>query len=238
MKEIKQSETIVINRTQINFAPYNPKKHSKDAINQQKQNFKRVGFLGGVVWNEVTGNLVSGHKRVMAMDEYYGYDGTAGTDYQVKVERVEMDEKTEKEQNIFMDATNTNTQQDYDLLALILPDIDYKNAGLTEQDIHLIGVDYSLQTEFEKGVSDVFSEMKETVKPKKELTEQEKIDHVKAIKEEVKKQTSDKVENMDSYFMVTFDTLQAKREFLRRFDFPDNEKYIKGEVFGEMIERV
>jgi len=69
--KIKESKTIVIKRSQIKFAPYNPKKHSEEDIKQQVKNFKVMGFLGGVVWNKRTGNLVSGHKRVMAMDKVF-----------------------------------------------------------------------------------------------------------------------------------------------------------------------
>ena len=61
----KQSETVVIKRSQINFAPYNPKNHTKEQINEIKKNIKRVAFLGGIVWNVITGNLIDGHKRVM-----------------------------------------------------------------------------------------------------------------------------------------------------------------------------
>ena len=110
----KTSETVIVKRSQINFAVYNPKKHTKDQIDQIKKNFKKVGFLGGIIWNSVTGNLIDGHKRVSALDIINKYDGTPETDYEVKVERIELDLQTEKEQNVFQ--TRSRTDFDDDLM--------------------------------------------------------------------------------------------------------------------------
>ena len=85
MKELKQSETRIIKRSQINLNPINPKRHSDERIRLQKKNLQKVGFLGGIVWNELSGNLIDGHRRIKAMDMYYKYDGTSDTDYKVKV---------------------------------------------------------------------------------------------------------------------------------------------------------
>lgn len=240
-----QSETVLIKRSQINFAPYNPKKHSKEQIAEQRRNIKRVGFLGGIVWNEVTGNLVSGHKRTMSLDLIHGYDGTPGTDYDIKVEKVQLDEKTEKEQNVYMDAPGTNTQQDADLLALMLPDIDYKSAGLTDEDVSLIGIDYLLRTEeegslakeLEKTMSPV-NEQREEEKEQKQLEKAAKIAHMKEVKAQVKEESQKKAEDMDAYLMLSFDNFEAKAAFMERFGYGRYEKFIKGETFSEQVERV
>lgn len=94
----KQSETVVIKRSQINFAPYNPRKEDPEVIKKLKKNFKTVGYLGGIVWNQLSSYLVSGHKRVQTLDIINNYDGTPETDYEIKVEAVELDDKTEREQ--------------------------------------------------------------------------------------------------------------------------------------------
>lgn len=44
MKELKQSETITIQRSQINLNPYNPKKHTDEAVKNQLKNIKKVGY--------------------------------------------------------------------------------------------------------------------------------------------------------------------------------------------------
>ena len=94
---IKTSETSVIKRSQINLNPLNPKRHTEEAIKQQKKNLQKIGFLGGIVWNKLSGNLIDGHRRVYAMDLLYKYDGSKEADYDIKVEVCELNEKTEKE---------------------------------------------------------------------------------------------------------------------------------------------
>lgn len=240
----KQSETVVTKRSQINFAPYNPKNHTKEQINEIKKNIKKVAFLGGIVWNVLTGNLIDGHKRVMALDILNKYDGTTETDYDVKVEKIELDAKTEKEQNIFQ--TQSRTQFDFDILATIIPDIDYKNAGLADEDLQLIGIDFTMQTEAEQSITDEISNLiapvqnqKDAVKQaKKELSQAEKIAHNKEVKAQVMQEAQEKAENMESYVMISFDTYKAKAAFMERFGFDGREKFVKGELFENMIERI
>lgn len=240
----KQSETVVIKRSQINFAPYNPKNHTKEQINEIKKNIKRVAFLGGIVWNVITGNLIDGHKRVMALDVLNKYDGTLYTDYEVKVEKIELDLKTEKEQNIFQ--TQSRTQFDLDILSTMIPDIDYKNAGLTDEDLQLIGIDFTFQTETEQSITDEINNLiapiqnqKEAVKQaKKELSQAEKIAHNKEVKAQVMQEAQDKAENMEAYVMISFEDYKTKAAFMERFGFDAREKFLKGEVFENMIERV
>lgn len=89
MKPLKSSITLTINRSQINFAPYNPREDDPKLVKELRSNFQKVGYLGGIVWNSLSGNLVGGHKRVMAHDIHYKYDGTE--DYKIKVEAVDLD---------------------------------------------------------------------------------------------------------------------------------------------------
>ena len=93
----KQSETVVIKRSQINFAPYNPRKEDPEVIKKLKKNFKTVGYLGGIVWNQLSSYLVSGHKRVQTLDIINNYDGTPETDYEIKVEAVELEDEISSE---------------------------------------------------------------------------------------------------------------------------------------------
>jgi hypothetical protein len=229
MKEIKESVPAKIKRTQINFAPYNPKRHTEQAVKQQQKNFRRVGYLGGIVWNKTTGNIVSGHKRIMAMDMEYKYDGKPETDYDVRVEMVEMDEKTEKEQNIFMDAKSTNTEQDYYLISSLLPDIDYKNAGLTASEYeNMISLNipedsYNISTISIEDIAGLKNpETKEAIKEKKQIQ-----------KEIAQKRHQD----LEAYITLSFSSYEEKGAFCEMFGYnPDTTKYIKGEEFLSRIE--
>ena len=138
MAKIKQSETVIIKRSQISFAPYNPRKKNKKVVEALKRNFKRVGFLGGIQWNATTGNLIGGHKRTEALDLIHGYDGTSETDYDIKVEKIELTEKQEKEQNIFLNNKRVQGEMDYEMMSVLVQEIDIDEAGLEQYDIDLI----------------------------------------------------------------------------------------------------
>jgi putative DNA (cytosine-5-)-methyltransferase len=48
---------------------------------------------------------------------------------------------------------------DYDKMRQIIPDIDYKAAGLSDADLNMIGVDFLLQTEGENGITAEFGDL-------------------------------------------------------------------------------
>lgn len=97
---------------------------------------KHVGYLGGIVFNEYTGNLIDGHRRVLALDQINKYDGTPETDYEIKVEEVVMDRKTELEQMTYMAVGNSKA--DYNLVASYIDEMDYKDAGISDDDYQSI----------------------------------------------------------------------------------------------------
>lgn len=229
--KIKQSETVTIKRSQINFAPYNPKNHSKEQIDNIKRNFKKVAFLGGIIFNETTSNLIDGHKRIMAMDAIYKFDGTPATDYDVKVEQTALDEKTEKEQNVFQ--SKSVTEVDSVMLTDFINDIDYKSAGISD-------LEYSLyDTTQTVGTSDDLSEVFQK-KPKKtkEETAKSKAD-IKEAKAKIREEAGTKaVDTLMSYLTLNFPNFQAKEEFMRRFELDPYLTFVDGEDFGDRCEAI
>ncbi|SDE24882.1 ParB N-terminal domain-containing protein [Riemerella columbipharyngis] len=142
--KIKQSETIIIKRSQITPAPYNPRKISDEARKVLKKNIKANGIIGGGgwVWNEKTSNLVSGHQKLSIADEVNKYNHkTKENDYDIKVEVINVDLKTEKELNIFFNSKSVQGEMDYQKLSLIDPDIDVNLAGLDDIDLSFIEVE-------------------------------------------------------------------------------------------------
>lgn len=136
-----QAESREILRSQITLAAYNPRKISEKARKQLKANLKRVGLMGGIVWNESSGNLVSGHQKVGIMDEVNRYDPeTHKNDYKIRVEVVHLTEKEEKEQNLFMNNRAVQGEFDDDLLIKMLGDIEYQNAGFDDFDMEMLGI--------------------------------------------------------------------------------------------------
>lgn len=234
----KGSETKLIKRSQINLNPCNPKVHTDADIKQQKANIKKVGLIGGIQWNETTGNLIDGHKRVMSVDLIQGYDGTPETDYDIKVEAVDFDEKTEKEQLLFM--AKSQDPIDYNLVAknFSIDEIDFKAAGFTEQDTEQIKMlQDDLEASLKESGMDDFSEdflnepmasVAEPV-PMTELSNIEKTseeivaEHAskpKMTKEEVKEQKQHctdvgmkRQEDIDNFIFIDFESLEQKQLF-------------------------
>lgn len=238
-----KSEPIEIKRSSISFANYNPRKISSDALKKLKQNIKRVGLLGGIVWNESTRNIVSGHQRVTILDQLNGYDGTDATDYILRVEKVNMSTKEEKEQNIFMNNQSVQGEFDLDTLRDMIPDIDYKSAGLTEQDLSMIGFDFEMPVveDIALGFADLSNQydMKRSEEKKAdEMSREARIAHNKEVKAKVMADSSKRVDDMEAYIMLSFDTYAAKASFMNRFGYDPGLKFVKGEVFSDQIERI
>jgi hypothetical protein len=229
------STTVEVWRSEIKTAYYNPRKIADEARRKLKQNIKKNGIIGGLVWNSRTGILISGHQRLAILDELNKYDGNdKTTDYRLKVESVDVDEKTEKELNVWFNNTQVQGKWDYGKLASLIPDIDYKNAGLTDADMQFIGIDFTVQTEAEKDIAKDFDNLRTPVVEQKEIQKQA----VKEAKRQINQTAETKVKNTESYVVVNFDTCQAKEAFMMRFGFDAQEKFIKGELFSDMVERV
>lgn len=228
----KTSDTVVVKRSQINFSPYNPKRHTKDQVDQIKRNFKKVGFLGGIIWNSLTGNLIDGHKRVSALDIINKYDGTSETDYELKVEKIELDLKTEKEQNVFQ--TRSRTDFDDELLRDLIKDIDYKNAGLDEFDLNYYGVPIP---ELENNsIADEINTLYQPIAEQNEIEKEARKEAVKEAKKDIQEKAIEKAKNMTAYITLSFDNYRNKMAFCRRFGIPDDATIIKGEEYSDKVE--
>ena len=235
MKELKQSETRIIKRSQINLNPINPKRHSDEKVKLQKKNLQKIGFLGGIVWNEKSGNLIDGHRRIKAMDLHYKYDGTSKTDYDVKVEVVALDDKAEKEQLTYMAVGNT--KPDIDLIAGYISDIDYTNVGL---DIGELNEILSINTEMPSMLdSDLLSPLPsfdEIETPSAdEKTYDEKKEHMKAIKQQVRESAIERQQNEEAYITLSFSSYNAKEDFCDLLGISTDDKFVKGEDVLRLI---
>lgn len=241
------SKSVELKRSQIKPASYNPRTISDEGKKALKRSIKLYGVVGGIVVNQATGNtIVGGHQKVAILDELNKYkEPTHENDYSLRVELINVDEKTEKQLNITLNNPNVGGQWNFDALAQIVPDIDWKDAGLTDADLNMIGVDFLLQTEEENSLADALSDMmspvteqKEADKAAKQLERAEKVAHMKEVKQQVKENAQKTAQNMEAYVMLSFDTYDAKAAFCERFGYDPDMKFIKGEVFDEQVERV
>ena len=243
LKKFFSSTIVEVKRSEIHPADYNPRKIDEQGKRMLKRSMKQFGVVGGIIVNSQTGNtIVGGHQKVAILDEMYKYPDN---DYSLRVEMISVDRKTEKTLNIALNNGNISGQWDYDALARLVPDIDYKDAGLTDADLNMIGCDFLLQTEEENSLAGALEEMmqpvteqKEAEKAARQLERAEKVAHMKDVKQQVKEQAQETAANMDAYLMLSFDTWEAKAAFCERFGYDPNMKFIKGEVFDEQIERI
>lgn len=250
LSKFVKGETVTMNRSQIRIADYNPRVISEEGKKSLKRIIKKYGLIGGIVVNKQTGNtLVSGHQRLTVMDELQKYNPeTKDNDYSLKVELISVDEKTEKELNIAMNNPNAQGTWDMDKLAQIVPDIDYKDVGLTDSDLSIIGLDWLFKTEEENSI---VSDMNNLLEPldqqhqeeleqkriereqlrqvENELDRAERIQQMKDLKAKVKDGASEKAEQLDSYVVLSFDTFDARADFLDLLGFPTDSKFLKGE---------
>lgn len=261
MKEnkINQPESREIKRSEINFANYNPRKITQEARKCLKADLKRVGLLGGIVWNENSGNLVSGHQRVSVMDEVNRYDPrTKKNDYLIRVEVVHMDDKTEKEQNIFMNNRNVQGEFDTEMLKDLLDGIDYNFAGLNDFDLSMLGVgdvDFSVNDEiWNKNdiLNDSLSVLDDITKDGSEnknidrscnfyqtSKENQIVRHneVQKIKDRISRQNNFEKDNgMLSYVVLSFNSPTERANFMEMFGYGFDERYIDGKEFMDRVE--
>lgn len=244
-KELEQSETRVVKRSQITLNPYNPKRHKDEEVKKQLANFKKTGYLGGIVFNEQTGHLVDGHRRIQAMDIFYKYDGS--NDYEVKVEVVNFDPKTEKEQLTYM--ALGNTKADYNLVAKYAPDIDPTAAGLSDDDYQKImqladrsDVDVPMADYGEMFIAPVTDLKKDTETAEDIIQRHEEKpkmtkEQVKAEKDHCDDVAVNRQGCQDLYVFLSFDTLENKQVFCDMLGFiPTNSMMVKGEDVLKLIE--
>lgn len=241
------SKTVELKRSQIKPASYNPRTISPEGRKQLKRSIKKYGVVGGIVVNQFTGyTIVGGHQKVSVLDELNKYnEATYEHDYNLRVELINVDEKTEKSLNVALNNPNIGGQWDFDALARLVPDIDYQDAGLTAADLNIIGCDFLLQTEEENSIADALEDMmaplteqKEAEKAAKQMERAEKVAHMKDVKQQVKEAAQKQAQDMDAYLMLSFDRFETKATFCERFGYDPYAKFIKGEIFDEQVERV
>ena len=256
------AQNVEMLRSQIQFADYNPRTISKEALDTLRKGIKKFGLVGGIVVNKRDGKniLVQGHQRLTVMDSLQKFKAeTYENDYVVRVDVIEIDEKSEKELVILLNNPNAQGVWDYDRLKVILPEIDYTAAGLTEADLSMIGVGLenevatvtqqlaaAAQTPMANAFAGIMEGESEGGEQSTddgngndadaEADRQAKIQHMKDVKAQVQQQAAQRAEQAAAYLMLSFDNMDNMMEFLEIFNLPEQTQIIKGEEFLSMLQ--
>jgi len=214
-KEITAHEQVVIKRSQIKNAPYNPRKISK----RERENLYKLldthKLVDDIVWNARTGNVVSGHQRLTWIDLKAREKGLK--DFDIKVNRIDVDEKEEKEINIGMNNDAAMGKFDMDMLGGLIEEIDYDLAGFDDKslDVLLGGFDADLLSDDD--------------------LQQKADDYDEGIAHRKRMQAaSQKINNIDYYSVLVFRDQANRQEFFALLGIKD-EDYIDGNKVMETI---
>lgn len=155
---------------------------------------------------------MAGHQRIDALD---AIEGTF--DYVLRVAAVDLDEKTEKEQNIFMN--NPDVQGTFDFAALegLVKEIDLDAAGLEFADIYRAFGDTVVDNEHATELAQLSNRLQET----------------KAIFESCAKKSNDR-NDTDFYMVVVFQNHEKRKAFTDLVKAEDN-RYIDGAMLTEIL---
>ena len=202
-------ETEVINRSQIQNAPYNPRIMDEGAKKRLKKNIAKHGLVAALTWNKRTGNLVGGHQRLEQLDLL-----EKNKDYELTVCVVDVDEREEAALNVQLNNPSMQGEWDLDKLANISEEFDLDLAddlGFTETDI-----DFMFEGD------DRFSQLFDT---------QEKEDmrgDLEAVKE-ARRESAERLKernSIDWFTVIVFENEDARNEFMKEISIPKHEKYI------------
>ena len=228
LTKYQKFETKTISRSQIQGAPYNPRRISDAAKKKLRDNIKRVGLLDTIVVNKRTMNIVSGHQRIAILDTL-----ERKKDYAITVAMVDLSEKEEMEQNLFFNNAKAMGEFDQSLLAEIFEttDIEVDYTGFELPDLGLLGVEIDMApSEDEEPTNE---DDKELLQLNGRIYD-DSNDLRKAIKEY---STKGDAQVIDINVVLTFGSTENKVAFMQKYGFGGGEKYVKGEVFDQIIEQ-
>ena len=213
--KFQKGEEDWVQRTQIKEAPYNPRIIGEGAEKRFRKKLKTMGLLGTLIWNKRSGMLVSGHQRLKQLDVLEGYP-TKTKDYEIRVTVVDLNEKEEKEANIFLNNPSAQGEWDIDALGDLLSDgeLTFDDAGFTDADARML---FGGDERFDA----MFIDNEEVSATKEQIDEVR--NHRKESLDEMQKEQS-----ADFYFTVICQTQQDKERLVKAIGAPAYEYYVNG----------
>jgi hypothetical protein len=231
-------KTRTIHRGEITPAPYNPRAISPYSRSLLKDKIEDVGLVEPLVWNEMTGNLVSGHQRLSILDEMEG-----GTDYDLDVAVVALEPAREKELVVFMNNQNAQGIFDEDLLASLLADsaVTLEGMGYTDTTLQMDFPDLVIAGAADQALEAAGSEQGDPLVEQQEQASSgiaTDIDAIKAARKAGKEAAQDSPEFETEYFLVVaFRSEKDRNKFLKANGFMTGVTHISGDELEPLVKQ-
>lgn len=210
-----------MHRSAFKNAPYNPRKISKHARKKLKSNLKENGLVSTLVWNKRTGNLVGGHQRLSILD-----DLERGQDYLLTVSAIDVDEKTERQLNLFLNNPNAQGDWDTDALEKLIKDLDGDLNGTGFDKIELQALCDSVE------MAGIFSDDKDKAAGA--------VDKIQELKDRraAAKDKNQTLDDAEFYAILVFEDRSKLDVFLDKCQLPKTERYHDGRKVEEMLKEL
>lgn len=207
-----------LHRSQVREAPYNPRQIDDHARKKLQENLRKMGLLDALVLNKRTGNLVSGHQRLGILDAL----SKTGGDYHLDFAVVDLDEREEKQQNVFFNNRSAQGTYDPDKLGKMIADeeIDYRASGFDDMDLQI-----ELEgTEYEVGMFD------DDKAPKSVQDDLDQLEEIQRMKRERKahRERDQEANDPEFYAVVVFPDRDAQGAFMERVGMSRSDRYVDG----------
>lgn len=199
--KVQRFEVVAIDRASIQNAPYNPRQIDSSAKRKLQKNLRAVGLLEPIVVNRRTMNIVAGHQRLAAVDAIEGQQT-----YSLEVSLVDLDEKREREQNLFFNNPSAQGTWDVDLLARLFRDT------AVELSLDETGFEVADLGELFGGESDIAR----------------KFDKLAATSKAAPPPEPAPAEPEQAFLVAVFATRAEREAFMRGMDLEDDDKYVDG----------
>lgn len=214
-----------IHRSQLQQAPYNPRKIDSYAKAKLEKNLRKAGLLEPLIWNERTGNLVGGHQRLSCLDAI-----AESNDYELDVSVVSLTPKQEREQNVALN--NPSIQGTFDVPSLeeliqSTEDFSIEEAGFDRIDLEVLFGNDTMAELFEPRETD--PEL--PPKPPKSKEEGQRM------KAERQAHLEAKLEDEDSefYCVVVFQSRAERERFMTGVGLEEDDRYVNGQRLATLL---
>ena len=204
-----------VQRSEIKGADYNPRVISEDAKKRLRKMLAKHGLVQPLVWNRRTGNLVSGHQRLAALDSL-----EKSQNYALQVAVVDLNERDERILNVQLNNPSMMGEWDMDKLMDMSEqaDIAPTEFGFSDGDIAVMFGDDGAMDEL-MGDPEGVREAKSTLQD----TKQHRAESMAKMQDE---------QAADFYFTVVCESEEQKKALMKALRAPAWEAFVTGKMLA------